>query len=66
MKRGLERRLESRRPVQALQLGRGLVGALLQIRIDEVLDRVRKFVPHELAVFARGILSAASAARRLP
>lgn len=57
MKCSLERRLQIASREQPTDLGSGLVvHALLQIRIDEVLDGVRKLVPHEIAVLADGML----------
>src|SRR5687767_67320 len=57
MERGLERRLYSRCLPQPLDLAKSFfVRALLEISIDQVLDRVREFIPDELTFLARRII----------
>ena len=56
MERQFEGRFDMRLTMQPLHLRiRLVVRALLKICVDEILNRVRKLVPNELAVFARGI-----------
>src|SRR5258708_6140819 len=57
MKGRLETRLQVRRVAQSFQLpGRVIIRTLLQIGVDQILARVRKFVPDKFAVIARGKL----------
>ena len=57
MKRSLECRLQIFGCEQPPQLDRGLViHALLQVRIHQIFDRVRKLVPNELTVLASRML----------
>src|SRR5262245_62837967 len=54
MKRRLEARFDALGVLKAFQLRRGpIVGTLLEVRIDEILDGVRKLVPYVLTGIAR-------------